>query len=60
MMIQAFLSGPAFDSLSYSTDGVNFTTVQTVNWYVFKDYLAALTTALPNSWTLYYDQQANR
>jgi len=60
MMIQAFLSGPAFNSFSYSTDGVNFTTVTTSNWYVFKDYLNALDGVLPAGWSLYYDQQADR
>ena len=60
MMIQAFLSGPAFNSFSYSTDGVNFTTVTTSNWYVFKDYLNALDGVLPASWNLYYDEQADR
>lgn len=60
MIIQAFLSGPAFNSLQYSTNNSDFTTIQTSSWYSVKDLLTAVSSALPNSWVARYDTTTDR
>jgi len=50
---------PGHREIQYSTGG-GYTTAQIEGWLPFKEYLAALSAELPNSWTVAYDETADR
>lgn len=50
---------PGHREIQYST-GAGYTTAQIEGWLPFKEYLAALTAELPNSWSVSYDETADR